>query len=79
MRVQAGGHHQPADLQAALRRMEMGENRESVADSLAHLWTLVEFSENYAVTGQGILEDTIPKLSALGTPEQVRVVFWFTI
>jgi hypothetical protein len=78
-RVRTGGHHQAADLQAALRRMELGEKRELVPDSLTHLWTLVEYSESYAGPGQGILEDTIPKLRLLGPPEQVRVVFWFTI
>lgn len=77
--IQIGGHHRMTDLQEALRRMELDQSREPVSDSLANLRTKIEFEESYAIPGHGILADTIPKLSTLGNPEHVRIVFWVSI
>lgn len=40
-------------------------------------WTQITYSRSYAGPGQGILNDTIPKLSKVGPPDGVRVVFHF--
>lgn len=40
-------------------------------------WTKIIYTQSYAIAGHYILEDTIPKLSQVGSPEDVRVVFWF--
>ena len=42
------------------------------------LWTRIEYQESYAIPGHHILADTIPKLSEVGAPEDVRVTFWFS-
>ena len=40
-------------------------------------WTKITYHQSYAVPGHWILVDTIPKLSKVGPPEGVRVVFHF--
>lgn len=40
-------------------------------------WTKITYSQSYAIPGHGILVDTIPKLSQVGPPDGVRVVFHF--
>ena len=42
------------------------------------LWTQIEYQESYAIPGHHILADTIPKLSKVGAPVDVRVIFWFS-
>ena len=42
-----------------------------------HCWTKITYHQSYAIPGHGILVDTIPKLSKVGPPEGVRVVFHF--
>ncbi len=40
-------------------------------------WTKITYHQSYAIPGHGILVDTIPKLSKVGPPDGVRVVFHF--
>ncbi len=40
-------------------------------------YTLVEWEEPYSVSANEFLTETLPKLEALGSPDDVRIVFWF--
>jgi len=42
-----------------------------------HWYTVVSWTETYAASVGDFLTETLPKLEALGAPEDVRCVFWF--
>ena len=69
---------QPDDLQAALSRMDEGLPSQPRYDPRENLRTEIEYQQSYAIAGHGILVDTIPKLSKVGPPGGVRVVFDFS-
>jgi hypothetical protein len=76
-RISTETFDQPDDVQAALRRMQLGMKPEPRRDPRERLRTRIQFQESYAIPGHGILMDTIPKLSQVGPPDGVRVVFYF--
>ncbi|MBM4092817.1 MAG: hypothetical protein FJ276_25925 [Planctomycetes bacterium] len=77
-RISMDAFDQPDDVQAALRCMESGMKPEPRRDPRERLRTRIEYQESYANAGHGILVDTIPKLSQVGPPDGVRVVFCFS-
>ncbi len=68
----------PHDVQAALQRMDEGLTSQPRPDPRESLRTRIEYQQSYVVPGHGILVDTIPKLSKVGPPDRVRVVFRFS-
>lgn len=48
-----------------------------IADSNMSYYTTVEWTDQYKISAGIFLNTVIPKLQSLGTPEDVRIVFWF--
>ena len=51
--------------------------RDAVAKELKDTYCLLEWKLPYYKTCRRFLSDTIPQLLRLGSPEDVRIVFWF--
>lgn len=49
----------------------------SVPESLKRVFSLFEWETSYHRAADDFWSDTIPRLLALGSPEEIRVVFWF--
>lgn len=52
--------------------------REKLAQMLGDVYAAVEWTEPYyRAAGNGFWGETVPRLLRLGSPEDVRIVFWF--
>ncbi len=50
---------------------------EALAEKVGNYHTQVEWTEPYYRAAEEFLSSTLPRLWRLGTPENVRIVFWF--
>lgn len=48
-----------------------------IADSNISYYTTIEWTQKYKTSAENFLNTVIHKLQSLGTPEDVRIVFWF--
>ena len=56
---------------------EWDELPQDLQDALEHVCVHSQWTETYANIAANFVNETIPKLRALGEPKDVRIVFWF--